>query len=110
MLGIKSVIYQKNGINLTIIIKEISKIIYRDISATIDNELVLEYLRTLFCIIDEWKTEYIDTRAMDIDSWRLSIIYIDGSRREHCGKSNYPINFEAFERINLKLISEVQNG
>ena len=32
------------------------------------------------------------------------------SLKKYYGKSSYPTNFEAFERLNQKLIDEVQNG
>ena len=43
-------------------------------------------------------------------NWDLSIIYYDGNKKEYRGRANYPNNFEAFERLNKKLINEVQNG
>ena len=47
---------------------------------------------------------------IDGSSWSLSIIYSNGNKKEYSGKSSYPNNFEAFERLNQKLIDEVQNG
>ena len=72
--------------------------------------LDVEYLRNLFCIIDSWNKEYINTKMIDGSSWSLSIIYSNGNKKEYSGKSSYPNNFEAFERLNQKLINEVQNG
>ena len=111
VIGVKCIIYEKNNRSLVININnEESKIQNNDISKSIDNKLVFKYLDSLYRIIDGWQKEYIDTRIIDGDSWKLSITYINGSRREYYGKSSYPTNFEALERLNQKLIDEVQNG
>ncbi len=111
MIGVKCIIYEKNNRSLVIDINnEKSKIQNNDISKSIDNKFVFKYLDSLYRIIDGWQKEYIDTRIIDGDSWNLSITYINGSKREYYGKSSYPTNFEALERLNQKLIDEVQNG
>lgn len=110
MIGIKNITFEKNGKSLNIYISNQSKIIYKDISITIDNNVIFKYLESLFSIIDSWQMEYIDTKTIDGDNWKLSIVYIDDSKKEYYGKANYPTNFEAFERLNQKLIDEVQNG
>ncbi len=110
MKGIKSIIYEIDGKNLVINIGDKNKIKYKDISIIISEEKTFEYLRNLFCIIDSWNNEYINTRMIDGSSWNLSIIYANGNKKEYIGKSNYPNNFEAFERLNQKLIDEAQNG
>lgn len=113
MIGVKNITFEKNGISLNIYISDIgnkSKILYKDISRTIDDNVVFKYLESLFCIIYSWEEEYIDTRTIDGNYWNLSITYLDDSKKEYYGKANYPNNFEAFERLNQKLIEEVQNG
>ena len=110
MKGIKSIIYEIDGQTLSINIREKSQIKYKDISIIISEEKTFEYLRNLFCIIDSWNKEYINTKMIDGSSWSLSIIYSNGNKKEYSGKSSYPNNFEAFERLNQKLIDEVQNG
>ena len=110
MKGIKSIIYEIDGQTLSINIREKSQIKYKDISIIISEEKTFEYLRNLFCIIDSWNKEYIDTRMIDGSSWNLYIIYSNGNKKEYSGKASYPNNFEAFERLNQKLIDEVQNG
>ena len=110
MKGIKSIIYEIDGQTLSIDIGEKSQIKYKDISSIISEEKVFEYLRNLFSIIDNWGKEYINTRIIDSGNWKLSIIYSSGNKKEYIGKSNYPNNFEAFERLNQKLIDEAQNG
>ena len=47
---------------------------------------------------------------IDGDIWELSISYKNGNIVEYKGRSNYPLNFEAFERLNEKLISEGIGG
>ena len=66
--------------------------------------VIFKYLELLFNIIDNWQEKYIDTKIIDGDYWKLSITYIDDSKKEFYGKSNYPTNFEAFERLNQNLI------
>lgn len=110
MKGIKSIIYEIDGQYLIINTGDKSQIKYKDISSIINEEKTFEYLRNLFCIIDSWKKEYINNKIIDGRSWNLSIIYSNGTKREYIGKSSYPNNFEVFERLNQKLIDEVQNG
>lgn len=110
MIGIRSIIYEKNSQFLIVNIANKSEIFYKGISIVVDNNLIFEYLKSLFCIIDDWKNEYVNTRIIDGDNWKLSIVYTSGNKKEYNGKSNYPNNFEAFERLNQKLIQEVQNG
>ncbi len=111
VIGIKCMIYKNNNNSLIISINNYECIIQNnDILISIDNKLVYKYFDSLYRIIDDWQKEYIDTRIIDGDSWKLSITYMDGSKQEYYGKSSYPTNFEAFERLNQQLISEVQNG
>ena len=110
MKGIKSIIYEINEQTLSINIGEKSQVKYKDILSIISEEKVFKYLRNLFGIIDNWDKEYINTSMIDGSSWKLSIIYSNGNKEEYNGRSSYPNNFEAFERLNQKLINEVQNG
>jgi len=110
MLGIKEIVYEKNGESLIINISDNCKISYKYISRVVDNELIFKYLEHLFRIIDDWRKEYVDTRIIDGGIWKLSINYVNGNKKEYRGKGTYPNNFEAFERLNQKLIIEVQNG
>lgn len=111
VIGVKYIIYEKNNKSLIVSINsEETKIENNDISKSIDNKLVFKYLDSLYRIIDDWQKEYINTKIIDGDNWKLSIIYANGSKREYYGKSSYPTNFEALERLNQKLIDEVQNG
>ncbi len=109
LIGVKCIIYEKNNKKLIISINKESKIQYNDILKTINNTLVFKYLESLYRIIDKWQKEYINTGIIDRANWKLSILYTNGSKREYYGKSSYPTNFEAFERLNQKLIDEVQN-
>lgn len=110
MIGIESIIYEINSQSLVINIDEKSQIEYRGISSIISKEKTLEYLEKLFCIIDNWDKEYINTNMVDGSSWKLCISYSNGDKKEYRGRSSYPNNFEAFERLNQELINEVQNG
>lgn len=110
MKGIKSIIYEIDAESLIINIGEKIQIEYKDILKIISKEKTLEYLKSLFHIIDSWEKEYINIKTIDGSSWKLSIIYFDGNKKEYSGRSSYPNNFEAFERLNQKLIDEVQNG
>lgn len=110
MIGIKNVYYQKNGTHFMIDIGEKNSFRYQGISKTIKSLLVFEYLDSLFHIIDDWKKEYISTAFLDGNEWKLSITYIDGKTKEYSGKACFPNNFEAFERLNQKLIEEVYHG
>ena len=110
MMGVKSIIYEKNNKKLIISINNESKIQYNDILKSINNILIFKYLDSLYRIIDDWQKEYINTKIIDGDTWKLVITYINGNKKEYYGKSSYPANFEAFERLNQKLIEEVQNG
>lgn len=110
MKGIKSIIYEIDSQILNINLGEKIQIKYKDISIIISEEKIFEYLRNLFSIINDWNKEYINTRIIDGGNWKLSIINSNGNIKEYIGKSSYPNNFEAFERLNQKLIEEVQNG
>ncbi len=110
VIGIKCMIYKNNNNSLIISINNYECIIQNnDILISIDNKLVYKYFDSLYRIIDDWQKEYIDTKIIDGDSWKLSITYVNGRKREYYGKSSYPTNFEAFERINRELIDEVRN-
>lgn len=109
VIGVKSIIYENNNERLVITINE-SKIQYKDIFKPIENQLIFKYLNSLYKIIDSWQKEYIDAKIIDGNNWKLSIIYINGNKKKYYGKSSYPSNFEALERLNQKLINEVQNG
>ena len=78
-----------------------------DFSKTINNEIIFKYLTSLFSIINNWENEYVDTKIIDGETWKLSITYLDGYKKEYLGKSKLPFNFEALERLNKKLINEV---
>lgn len=110
MIGIKSIIFEKNNNRLIIDINNESKITYKDICKIVDNKLIYKYLEGLFSIIGSWQQEYIDISLIDGDHWKLDINYIDGNTKEYSGRSSYPTNFEAFERLNQRLIDEVYNG
>ena len=111
VIGVKQIIYEKNNNSLIISVNiEESTIENNDILRTIDNELILKYLDSLYRIIDDWQKEYINTTIIDGDNWKLSIVYTNGNKKEYFGKSSYPKNFEAFERLNQNLIYEAQNG
>lgn len=107
MIGVKSVIFERNNQSLIINIGNESKVSYKDITKIADDEEILKYLESLFRIIEHWKEEYIDTKMIDGDDWRLSIIYLDGNKKEYYGKADFPTNFEALERLNQKLVDEV---
>lgn len=110
MKNIKNIIYEINNRTLSINIGEKNIIKYNGILSTISEEKIFEYLMNLFRIIYNWNEKYIDISVIDGNNWKLSIIYSNGNKKEYIGKSSYPNNFEAFERLNRKLIDEVQNG
>ena len=110
MNGIKKIIYENDGQTLTIDIDKDIKIKYNDISSIISEEKFFEYIGNLFCIVYNWEKEYVNMKMIDGNSWRLSIVYSNDDKKEYSGKSSYPNNFKAFERLNQSLIDEVQNG
>lgn len=110
MFGIKSIIYERNAVDLIININNQSNVIYLDNSRLIDNKLIMNYLEKFLSIIELWQEKYIDTKIIDGDIWKLSIIYDKGGKKEFWGKAKFPKNFEALERLNQKLIDEVLNG
>lgn len=110
MKGIKNIVYKINNQALIINIGEKNQIEYKDILGTVSQEKIFEYLENFFGIIDNWDKEYINTSMIDGINWDLSIIYYDGNKKEYRGRAKYPNNFEAFERLNQKLINKVQNG
>lgn len=106
-MDIKSIVYKRNNENLIINIDNENTLSYNGFSTTIDTELLLKYLEYLFNIIASWKNEYTDITIIDGDNWQLSIVYINGNKKEYYGKASFPTNFESFERLNKKLIDEV---
>lgn len=101
MKGIKNIVFKKNNISFIMNINN-NKLLYQNILKIIDDETIFKYLESLFGIINSWKNEYIDTRTIDGDYWKLSIDYEDGSKKEYYGKSQFSNNFEAFGRLNQK--------
>ena len=111
MLGVMLVVFENNNKSLVISInKEDSIIQNSDFSKPVDNELVFKYLEKLYRITNDWQKEYINTRIIDGNSWKLSITFDSGNKREYYGRASYPTNFEAFERLNQELIDEVSHG
>ncbi len=110
MFGIINITFEKNSKSLNILnicVDNKSSILYKEDLKTIDDMVVLNYLESFSCIVDGSEMEYIDTKLIEGDYCNLSITYIDGSKKEYSGKVNYPVNFEAFESLNQKLINEV---
>ena len=110
MKGIKNIIYEFNGICIFNISLDNNHIIYKDVSGTITKDKMIEYIRNLYGIINGWDEEYISTKLIDNSNWELEIIFTNGNKKQYRGKSEYPYNFEAFERLNQELINEVLNG
>lgn len=110
MIGIKSIVYEQNGNKLIINISNESIILYENDKKIIKNEKLFPYLELLISIIKDWQTQYIDSKVINSDTWSLSIIDVENKKKEFCGKSKHPVNFEAFERWLQKLRNEVQNG
>lgn len=110
MIDIKKIVYRNNDSYLIINIGNESTIQYNDIIRPINNSLVIEYVSSLYNLISDWKNKYVDHTVIDGNSWDLSIIFNDGNKKEYSGKAASPANFEAFERLNLKIISEVIYG
>lgn len=108
MIGVKSIIFERDNQSLIIKIEDESKILYQDISKIVNNKVIDKYLESLFKIISDWKMEYINTQVMGGSYWKLDIIYLDGETKEYYGRSEFPNNFEALERLNQKLIEEAQ--
>lgn len=107
-MEIKSIIYENNNQTLIINIGYKNEIKYKDILGTLSNEKIYEYLKNLFCVINNWNPVYINNYVIDGGGWKLSILYDNGKKKEYSGKADYPSNFEVFEMLNQKLIEEVQ--
>lgn len=110
MLGIKSIIYEDNVTSLIINFGNKIEVTYKDVLEAVDKEVILNYLEVLYSIIGNWEEEYINTTLISHDYWNLTINFDNGTKKEYRGKSDYPTNFEAFERLNKSLINEVYNG
>lgn len=110
MMGVKSIIFERNGYFLIVNFGDECEIIYKNSLRKIDRNLAFEYLDAVLGIIDNWKNEYIDTKIIDGDSWKLFIIYVNGKKREYYGRASFPANFEEIERLNVRLMEEVLNG
>ena len=107
MKDIKTIIYENNDQTLIINIDDKNKILYKDITKIVNDELIFKYLISLFSIIANWKDEYINTQTIDGNNWKLCMIFKNNTKKEYKGHAVYPINFEAFEEITQKLIYEV---
>lgn len=105
MLGIENIIYENNN---DIFYIDVSKktLSYMNIKKEISENTIFNYLDKLFRIIDIWEEEYSDFQIIDKNSWKLLINYQDGRIKKHFGNSDYPFNFEAFEKLNQNLIRE----
>ncbi len=107
MFDIKSIEYENNGHVFIINISDSSEVLYKNISVKISNDLVFKYIENLYSIIDDWEEEYINLNIIDGGSWKLYINYSNGNKKVYSGKASYPSNFEAFERLNQKLIEVI---
>lgn len=109
-MGVKSIIFERNGHFLIVNFGDRCEVLCSSSSMIIDNNIAFKYLEHVLGIIDGWKKEYIDTRIIDGDSWKLSIIYVNGKKREYYGRASFPANFEEIERLNVRLMEDVLNG
>ena len=108
-MNINSIVYEKDNYKFIINVNE-CKIQYDNILKVVDQKIVFNYLNSLYGLIYDWKEEYVNHGIIDGNNWKLLIIFNNGSKKEYRGKANCPDNFEAFERLNYKLINEVENG
>lgn len=109
MFNVKSIEYKND--NILLIIDTLNdKIYYNNLKKTVNNELIFNYLKKFFRIIDDWKKEYIDYNYIDGNNWNLTINYINNEKKEYYGKLCFPKNFETFENLNQEMIKEVLNG
>ena len=106
MFGVKSIVYQHNKENFIITIDEKCTIQYLNITKEVEKKLILDYLDVFFRIISEWDNEYIDLETIDGNEWSLTITFENDEKEVFSGKAKYPKNFEAYERLNKKLIKE----
>ena len=106
MFDIYHIIYKRRSefLLLDILNHEFS---FMDQTLKLNEKIISNYLRKLFLIIDRWQAKYVRTDILDGDSWEFSIHYKDGSFTTYSGHSSFPVNFEAFERLNQILIHEV---
>lgn len=105
MLGIKSISYESKNSAFYINISE-KTVSYINIKKEISEKTIFNYLEHLFRIIDTWQEKYPSSNIVGQDSWQLLINYTDGKIKKFSGHSNFPSNFEAFERLNQDLIKE----
>lgn len=106
MIGIKSIAYETNVQKLLINVNKKIQITYNESSWIISEEKFFDYVSNLFNIISNWNNEYIDIKSNDSSTWKLTIIFSNNDKKEYSGRSYYPYNFEAFKRLNQKLIEE----
>lgn len=109
MMGVKSIIFEINDHFLIVNFGDECEILYNNILIKIDKDKAFLYLESLLRIIDGWEKEYIDTKIIDGDNWKLSIIYVNGKKIEYYGRASFPYNFEEVERLNVRLMGEVLN-
>lgn len=104
MMGVKSIIFEKNEKKMIINISDSNELQYGDVYKYLSDDIVFKYIHTLLSIINDWKYEYIDTSFIDGVSWKLSVTYVDNYKKEYKGKALFPANFESLERLNQELI------
>lgn len=102
-MDIKTIIYEINGRDLIIDIEN-NIVFYENTNRQISDEVLFNYLRRFFSIINRWEEEYIDNSIIDGNVWKLVIVYTNGTQTQYRGKAKCPINFDSLEEINYKLI------
>lgn len=104
--NVKSIIFEDGYDKMSIDIGNRNTVTYNSTTITITNDELFNYLFLLFKIIEDWQTEYIDLTVIDGGIWKLSIDYLDGTKKKYLGRSKYPSNFHALENLNKKLIGD----
>ena len=109
MMGVKSIIYERNNNRFVVNVSNDSTLEYDEELFPLDNKLVMNYVMSILSITEDWKEEYLDTSLIDSDEWKLVITYTNGNIKEYKGTGSYPDNFSSLENINDRLLDEVRH-
>ena len=75
----------------------------------IDDNIALEFIDSLLRVVNNWKSEYINSdNITDGVEWNLQIQYKNGYKKSYSGINDFPINFGTLDKVKRELIDRLR--